>query len=713
MKKSILLAFLLMIIWSCSYGQFTATLANRTASPNDTVKVAFRVTGFTNVNSFTFYINIDPSVLTFMVNQTVATGPSGMIANLIGNQVRLVWSSSSTINISNGNLLYLVFTYNGLSSPVDFIPSICEVTHNNPPVIMTGTYTNGSVSPYLYNTAKAKLDTLKYMPLGNICDTLRYTGFASNVQCITQKISYDPNKLTFINVTGTGNLSSGFLANITSPGIITIEWTSTTGKSINYPSHYFKLNFSYINASATNIGFSTGCVIGTTSSVPPGGSTSNIKVTYFHGYVTPPLVITSYATVGNNSNGIQGQIVDVPVTFQSMPSNTTNFNLKFNFDSPRLSYIGVYYPVQPVISNINGNTITITNANMLTPTPSINGVFCVLRFQYNGVGTAGISFGSGCQFSTNTGPIGVGYTNGSVSPGIVPNGHNTNIAFVTRTGAGSVNVPVYFNQMPNNIGAITLFMNYDASKLTYTSVINPYNAMVKVNGNLVTVAWSSGTAFPTDTIVKLQFNYVPGAGSSCAAPITFTDGSQISSTSAAIIPTNWTNGGVNVKFKISGTVKYNSDPMPRIPLTGHKVKLLTVTNDSVTSGLTDATGSYQMWAPNGSYHIVVSPPNNYTVYSDIDDAMAIFDHYMGYPIPLSDVFPLRLVAGDVNQNGEPDIDDAMYIFDLYMGFPKSPAWTAPDWIYQTVTVNCNCDNVPNVHILGLNSGNVLGTNPTP
>jgi hypothetical protein len=708
MKKYLLIAFLLLVSGTTGFAQFTASLANRTASPNDTVKVNLHVTGFSNVASFTFNITIDTQVLTY---QGITGAPSsGFNANLNGNTISMVWSSTSNyLNISNGVLLTINFKYNGLTSPIDFVTNLCEVVkmQSGLPVVMTGTYSNGSVTPYLYNASKAFLDTLRYVPLGVITDTLRYTGFSNNVGSITQRISYDPAVLNFINVAGTGSLATGVTTNISSPGIITITWSSATPKNINYPGSYFKLNFQYLTATPTNIGFSTGCIIETTTPV------SNIKVSYFHGRVIPPLVITSYAQIDSVSNGIQGQIVNVPVFFQNMPGNTTNFNMNITFDSPRLSFLGILNPVQPVISNVSGNVISITNANTITPTPSINGTFLVLRFQYNGVGTANVMFAPGCQFSTNSGPVGVGFTNGAVIPGIVPGGHNANIGYSNRIGAGPVTVPVYFNQMPSNIGAITMFMLYDVTKLTYTSVINPYGATVKVNGNIINVAWSSGTAFSGDTLVKLQFNYIPGSGSNCAAPITFTDGCQIANLSAVIIPTNWNSGGVNVKFKISGSVKYNSDPMPRIPLVGHRIILKSNTGDSITSGISDNNGNYEFWAGNGNYTLQVIPNSGYASYSDLDDVLAIYNDYLGYPIPLSDLFPIRLIASDLNENGYIDLDDAIYIYNLYLGYGKSPDWTAPDWIYEEINVTCNCSNLSGIQILGLNSGNVLGTNPTP
>ncbi len=705
MKKIFIVLFLFMLSGVISYGQFTASLSNRTASPNDTVKVNMNVTGFSNIASITFYIQIDPNVLTFQGISNFSQ--PGMMASVTGNTISIVWTNPTPVTFPNGTLMRLNFKYNGLSSAVAFLPTVCEVVKlvGNIPTVLTGTYSDGSVNPFMGNAAKARLDSLSNVPLGLVTDTLRYTGFQSNVGAITQRIAYDPSKLTFINVTGAGNLAAGLTHSVSS-GIITLTWSSSTPKNINYPANYFKLNFQYITASATNVSFSTGCIIETVAPV------TNIPVTYFSGRVAPPPVVTSYATIGTVTGALQGQIVDVPVSFASMPSGTNNFNLNINFDSPRLSFIGLINPVQPVNFNVNGNLISITNSNPLTPTPSINGQFLMLRFQYNGIGQAAVNFGNGCQFSAGTNQIGVGFTNGSVVPGVVPGGYNANIANVNRSGSGSVIVPVTFNAMPSNIGAITMNFGFDNSKLAYTGVINPYNATVKLNGNTINLVWSGTTPFPGDTVVKLQFNYTPGSGNNCAAPINFTDGCQVASLTPAIIPTNWNNGGVNVKFKISGTIKYNSNPMPQIALVGHRIKLVTALGDSVTSAVSTGTG-FEMWAPGGSYELVITPPPGYQVYSDLDDAMAIFDHFLGYPIALSDQFPIRLIAGDLDEDGEPDLDDAMFVFDLFLGYDKSEFWTAPDWVYDGPSVNCNCSDVSGITILGLNSGNVLGSNANP
>ena len=709
MKKGTFAMLVFLIIGSFSYGQYTATLSNRTASPNDTVKVNLNVTGLNtnNIASIQFYIQIDPSVLTFQ-NVTNFPQPGLMVGFINGNTVTMVWTNPSPKNFPNGTLLTLNFKYHGLSSPVSFIPSSCEVVKlvGGIPVILNGTFTDGSVSPFLNNSAKAKLDSLLNAPLGIDTIHLKYTGFTGNdslVGAITQRISYDPSKLTYIGVTGTGNLSTGFTANL-SAGIITITWYSVTGKNINFPGSRFNILFNYIIASASSVSFSTGCVIETKAPV------TNIPVTYFDGYISPPPVVTSYATLGTVTGAIQGQTIDVPLTLSSMPSNTSNFNLNILFDSPRLAFIGILNPVQPVNANQNGNIISITNTNPMTSLPSINTQFLILRFVYQGVGIANVNFTSGCQFS-NGAPIGVGYTNGSVTPGVVP-GDKANIGYVTSIASGAVAIPVTFSEMPTNIGAVTLFIGFDATKLTYTGALNPYNTTIQPTGNIVKISWFSQTPvnLNNSAFVTLQFNYISGSGSNCSASVFFTDGCQIANTSGTLVPTNWYDGGVNVKFKVSGTIKYDNPPF-NTPLGGFIVKLK-LGDNNIAETTSTSSGNFEMWAANGSYIVDAEQNSTSGYFSDENDAQQIIFYAGGWGWP--EINALRLFAGDVNEDGITDENDAQLINFRAGGWPYLPAWSLPDWVFgglNTVekSVTIGCSDISNVELYGLCSGNVTGS----
>ncbi|MCX6278360.1 MAG: hypothetical protein NT004_09710, partial [Bacteroidetes bacterium] len=285
MRKTTLIILVFLIFGSISYGQFTAMLPSMVSSPNENVAMDMNVTGLNtnNIISIQFYIQIDPAALTFQ-NITNFQQSGLMVGFINGNTITMVWTGASPKNFPDGRLLTLNFKYNGLTSPVSFIPLNCEVLKlvGGIPVVLTGTFTNGSVSPFPGNQAKAKLDSLLNVPPGTTTVHLKYGGFNGNVGSITQRISYDPSKLTFIEVTGVGNLAVGFDVNLTA-GILTITWTSGVGKDINYPASMFNINFNYINSSSTNVNFSVGCVILTTT--PP----TNIPVSYTNGLVSPAL----------------------------------------------------------------------------------------------------------------------------------------------------------------------------------------------------------------------------------------------------------------------------------------------------------------------------------------------------------------------------------------------------------------------------------------
>jgi hypothetical protein len=717
-KKITFIALVFLFLGSLSYGldtTYTAKLSSRIASPNDTVHIKFTVTGFTNISSFQFYIHLDPSVLTYQMFMNFPMPNNQPIINLVGDNLSIVWTGTNPLTISNNAVLMtLVFRYNGLSSPVAFIPGQCEVARfiGGNFQILSGSFTDGSVTPKMNNIAQAKLDTILNAALGTIADTLRFAGFPANVGSITQRVSYDPTKLTFIGVTGIGNLSSGYNVSISS-GIISIAWSNASGKNINYPGSYFKINFSYINSSPTNVGFSTGCVIETTLPV------SNIPVTYLHGFIAPPPMITSYASLGNVIGAIQGQILEVPLLFDSMPVNTSNFNINITFDSPRLAFLNINSATVPVIVNQNGNLISITNANPLPPGALSNGQFLVLQFVYQGVGIANLNFANGCQFS-NGSPIGVGYANGTVAPAIVP-GNNANIGFVTHLGNGSVNIPITFTNMPTNLGAVTMLIGFDAAKLTYTGLINPFGATIKQNSNIIKVAWSSNNATNLNNtpFVTLQFNYIAGSGANCSAPVYFTDyGSEfceITDVTGQIVPSNWYDGGVNVKFKISGTLKYDNPPL-NSPLEGFTVKLKLGSTDVATTTVT-STGYFEMWAGNGLYYLEAVPTASANYYSDENDASWINYYAAGYPG--YEMNALRLHAGDINQDGITDENDASMINYRIAGYPKLPywvEWTLDDWVFGGLSlpllesVNVNCNDVANINYYGICAGNVTGSN---
>ena len=166
---------------------------------------------------------------------------------------------------------------------------------------------------------------------------------------------------------------------------------------------------------------------------------------------------------------------------------------------------------------------------------------------------------------------------------------------------------------------------------------------------------------------------------------------------------------ISAKYKISGILKYNSDPSPEIPLVGYKVKLLSgsIVIDSV---VTDTSGYYELSAINGTYTIEsVAPPTAYW-YGDFDDVLAIYDYVVTGP-PLPGENAVRLLAADVNVDGDINFTDVTALYERVVdGY--SADFTAPDFVFETPTVIVN-NAVVVQNILGLSAGNIYGSNTTP
>jgi hypothetical protein len=714
-KKFTLMMLFLLLFGAVSFSQ-TASLATVTASPGENKAVALNVTGFNSttgtgpIGSITFYIRFKPSVMTFTGISNASMGAS-FLSGVTDSTINIVWTGFPYVNFPDGKLLDMNFTYNGMTtSPLNFLGN-CEVTQGV--TVIHPVYTNGSVSMAIV-PQKATLTPVTAATGGNVSVPIEYLNLPA-VAAMTQKIHYDPTKLNFISVTGVGNLSTGtnYSANINT-GIITITWTNLGGMNINWPSRY-ELNFVYIGSTTTNIDFVAGCIMSTPSPV------SNIPVTYYGGTCSLNNSPAATAVFGSVSGATQGSDYEVPLTLTGFPTGvaggTQAFTLTIPFDSPRLSFLGIKSPAPAglIVSQASGTLILAwsnpSGPNINGPTP-----FLTLKFKYNGIGTANVAFGNGCSFSTYnagvTGTVQVGYTNATISP--APATANARIGFVPGTVGSNVLVPVNFELLPANMGAVTLLINYDYDKLTFVDAQNnTHGANVNLIGSTHTIkiAWNAGSATDINgKFLDLRFTY-NGGGGGCGAPVSFTDGCELADFSAVIVPANYISGGVNLIFKISGTLTYNSAPNTPIPLVGFTVNLKTNPAMAlVGTTTTDALGYFEFWAANGNYVMEALAPSGYVWSADLDDVVAMFDYVGGTPLP--DQNALRIAAGDVNQNGDIDLDDVVDVF-YKVGGETLPDYLAPDWVFGNPAIIVNCADLPNQNFMGLNTGNVLGSNPTP
>ncbi|MEI7898320.1 MAG: cohesin domain-containing protein, partial [bacterium] len=529
----------LLLLGAASFSQ-TASLATVTASPGQNIPVALNVTGFTGIGAITFNILFDPAVMTFT---GLSSAPSGFIAGVTGNTINITGSWYPYTTFGPGKLFDLNFTYSGMTpSPLNFLGT-CQVTQGV--TVIHPTYTNGSVSMNTGLAQKANLVSATATTGGNVTVPLEYTALPA-VGAITQKVHYDPTKLTFVNVQGIGSLAAGlnYSANAGS-GIITITWTNIGGTGVNANANKFLLNFVYIGSTVTNVDFVSGCLI---STAPSG---TNVPVSYFGGIVSLGSASAS-AVLGSITGVHQGQDnLEVPLTLAGFPTtNVRAFTLTIPYDSPRLSFLGLKTPVSGLVISQASGTLTLawTDASGVT---NVNGIFLTLKFKYNGIGPASVRFGNGCVFNTYnagvTGTVQVAYTNSIIVPALET--ATATIGYPLPVTAGNpVLVPINFSGLPLlNMGAATLKITYDYNKLTYIDIQNnTYGASVGHNAttHTITIAWASASAITlTGKFLDLRFMY-NGGGGDCGAAVSFVDGCELASYAfpSPIVPANWING---------------------------------------------------------------------------------------------------------------------------------------------------------------------------
>jgi len=280
-----------LVMFGSSVVSQTASLPVTTASPNELVTIPLNVTNFSSIGSIMLSIQIDPTVLSFAA---ISGGPAGMVAGVSGSTLTLSWSGPPYYTNLGGTLVNLIFTYNGPGvSTLNFNPAGCEVVQMPGFVPVTVAYTNGNISPDLTNAQKGTLMDQVCAETGSAVSVpVKFEGFPLNVGSLTQKIQYDPAKLTFTSVTGAGSFNSVVFGGA-SGGIITVVWSNFLGADINYATgNYYQLNFTYTGATSTNLTFVPGNII-------TDNATNNIEVSYFNGTVSVnPLAVPTITPSG-------------------------------------------------------------------------------------------------------------------------------------------------------------------------------------------------------------------------------------------------------------------------------------------------------------------------------------------------------------------------------------------------------------------------------
>jgi hypothetical protein len=700
-KKTITIIAMMLIILSASFVQAhkapppfngTVTIGKDTTSPGEQISVPVNVTGFNNIGSITLEIRFNPLLMNFT---GVSGGYSGLFTPTpyaVDSTIYLIFSATDLVNFqtfSDGLLLNLNFEYIG---PTTYCPlsilNTSEVTQGL--TVVYPTYTNGGVYPKMNNTCIATIfSTTATSGTGEVFTAqIKYEGFGSNVGAITQKIKYDTTKLSFIDISATANLDGAIAT--ASNGILTIVWSNTSGANINWPTHLINIQFQYIGNTATTLEFYAGSLI-------TNNATSNIKVSYFNGIITPgPTNAT--AVLGSYSGIPQGYDFNIPITLANLPYGAVTgvgaVTMSLPYDNSKLAFITDTANIFGATVQNTASAINISWSN--ASAPDINGIFLRLKFKYLGIGTANISFGPACSFITLADQfVQVAYTNAAITPDTTS--RRAIIASVYGyQGCDTVYVPVSFSNMPVNMGAATLVLNYDVSKITYIEVKdNNFGAIVwHTAPNIITISWASGTATDINgEFLKLRFLKI-APNSDPPAVIEFVPGCELADISATIIHTTWVNGNVhgNITLNLTNVLLeglYNGTTTMRQAQDELGDKWSSGIADHITVELHDATtyatviytandidlsttGTATVVIPgiyNGSYYITVKHRNSI----ETTTATAVL---FGTPVVTrsyalaANVFGgnLKLIsghyliyAGDVNQDGIVDGSDMSFI----------------------------------------------------
>jgi len=270
---------LVLAVSTMAYAQGpTLSIGNVSAQSGQSVNVPLNVTGFSNIGAISLKISYNSSILSYTGLANAVNG-IGFTAGASNGVLTLGWfdvTGSTPLNMANGKLVDLVFSYNSGSSPLSFMTSDCEIADGQGSPIST-TYSDGSVTEAAAPPLQLTIGNMQAQG-GQRVEVAVNTENFENVGAISLKIQYDPVVLTFNGLTNVAK--TGFNYNAAA-GVATIGWFDQTG---NTPLHLgnsklLDLDFTY-NGGTSQLTFLTAeCEIADSVGSP-------LTVVYVNGSVT-------------------------------------------------------------------------------------------------------------------------------------------------------------------------------------------------------------------------------------------------------------------------------------------------------------------------------------------------------------------------------------------------------------------------------------------
>jgi hypothetical protein len=370
---------------------------------------------------------------------------------------------------------------------------------------------------------------------GNIMVQLDMLNYTIPVGAITLEIGYDAALMDFNGITANPSFP-GMTASATG-GIITIGYFNMAGVPIN--GKLTDLMFDYNGGFAGELAFSDACEIGSIY--------ANIIPSVFTDGSVTQIATTNTVTLASPGLVQVGSMATVPVKIIGPDMDAVNaITLKVAYDPTKLAYIGLtpHTLTSGVTANATGGVVTIIYSGAAFNFTSVATLFD-MKFTYYGGGNADLTFVPGCEVSENGAKLPVNYANTFVAPAAAA--PSLTIASVNGIPGQSVTVPIDAATFgAYQVGAITLKIGYDNTKLIYTGFTilqgSTTGWTASASNGVLTMVRSSTTALviADNALLNLKFNYVGGG----SVPIGFNAGCELKTITFANIPVGYFDGNI-------------------------------------------------------------------------------------------------------------------------------------------------------------------------
>jgi hypothetical protein len=347
-------------------------------------------------------------------------------------------------------------------------------------------------------------------------------------------IDFDPTILQFTGFTST--VPNILISGNNTQGRVSVAYSSLPpGASIN--STFLNLNFNYNGTGSSDLIF-TGQSEVTYTNLDP------VVVSFDNGKVEP--LATAYQLTIEDESANPGNPVVVDITAAGYPSNVGAVTLFIGYNPAHLTFTGLSNGtiIGASANVVSAGLLGISWTNMLGQ--SIDGIIFSLNFEYN-FGSSDITFEGGSVISNLAlVTIPTTFNDGSISP--ITGGPEVNMPVKTGTVGQPINFPVRAKNFSMDIAAISLFIGYNNSVLTYTGhtpgtisgyFINNIGATSQIG-----VQWSMYPAVNIDpngddTLFTLHFNYNGGV-----CDLTFDGGCEFAKADLTKAPVSYFDGAV-------------------------------------------------------------------------------------------------------------------------------------------------------------------------